>query len=279
MGQYDPDYERVLNACIEEYNIALDDTKLKKIISDWPGIRTMDGVRSMVAELLKPTGGDRRAQTFAILRRSEVPREDIVAYLLESVAPHRADVESLRPYFSVLREYPEDDRIVRFLASLLEDQTIYRPPPRDPVRGGESVDEEPWRVCDAAHGALCWVLVRRGEFKRGDPGYGDLGGEALIRKRDQNIAALKQLLIRSGYLAGKQPIEVRPPPASPTPGASLKSDSATIRESSEPIPTEIITETGRSSEHARRLFWIGGAAIVAVVVLILIWRRAKESQS
>jgi hypothetical protein len=278
VGQYDPDFEEALDAYVKERRVGLDDAKLRKIVADWPGSRTMDGVRSMVAELLKPSDGSRRPETFAMLRHSEVPRQDVVTYLIESATAHRNDVQSFWPYFFVLREYSENDRIVKFLASLLDDQTIYRPPRRDPGRVDESMVEEPWRMCDAAHGTLCWILERRGEFKAGDPGYGDPGGEALIRNRDQNIAALKQLLIRSGYLAGAQPIEARPPSASPTLDVSPRSDSAPIADSSPPIPPETITKTGRSSEHARRLFWVGGAAMLAVFALILIWRRAKDSR-
>lgn len=198
-AQLDSDFERVLTTYIKEDMASAHKEKRDLVVSSWPGIRSMNGVRSMVAEILKGTGGERQSRTFEILKRSEIPRDQIVTYLLESAQASRSDLTTLVVYFYLFGQYPEDERILKFLAPLLDEKAFpsFR---RSREPGEESSQEDRWRLCDSVHGTIIGILMKRGEIEPGDLAVGDPGGEARIARRDANIAALKARLIKSGYL-------------------------------------------------------------------------------
>lgn len=155
----------------------------------------------MVTELLKPIGGSARSATFQILRRSEVPRDQIVSYLLESAQASRDNLDLFGRHFSILQKYPDDDRIVKYLGGLLESKELF-PVSKRPLESGREREPNfgaPGRVCDLAHASLIQILLARGEIKSDDPMIGDAGG-AHVWDRDRNNAALKRFLISKGLL-------------------------------------------------------------------------------
>lgn len=98
---------------------------------------------------------------------------------------------------------------MRFVAPALDDKTLCegkrRPNPRE-----QEPDEEPtWRVCDAAHGILGQLLLKRGEVDMNDPALGDPGGELTYAKRDRNILALRVIFVAKGYLTQRPPFQQR----------------------------------------------------------------------
>ncbi len=268
-AQYDGRFERVLEAYIKEDNKSADKTIRDRIASSWSGISTMDGIRSIVRELLKPTGGDRRGSSFELLERSEVPRDQIVSYLLESAEAHRGDLVLFVQHFFLFSEYPEDDRILKFLAPMLENKTVSEPyrklGPRE-----ERDNEARYRLCDSVHGAILQILEKRGEIKPGDPGYGDPGGEATISKREINIAQLEPMLVRSGYLAAAQPAanpppDPAPPEATPPPNPSRPGDLAIgiPKDDASELPSadstnQVQVEAGQTNWLA----WMAGGVLV-----------------
>lgn len=241
----------------------------------------MDGVRSIVAEILKGTGGKRQSRAFAILKRSEVPREQIVSYLLESAQASRPDLETFLVYFYLFNQYPEDDRILKFLAPLLEDKTTL--PSRRRKPGEEPSQEERWRLCDSAHGTIVGILARRGEIKPGDPGFGDPGGEANTSRRDVNIAALKPMLIASGYLSTAPglpqlapvatPEKITPLPTSPPQIKPSPNTSKDVAPAHSSIPT--MADGGPPAQKpVHWLTWLA-AGVLSFVSAALFWKCRK----
>jgi len=273
VAQLDQDFERILNAYIKEEGIILDEATLQKIVDSWPGIRTMDGVRSMVSEILKPTGGSRRSCTFSILKRSEVPREQIVSHLLERAESSRGDIDSFWRYFALLDRYPEDDRNLKFLSSLLDVKAIPKASYRKLGEIDESTGEQPWRISDAAHGTIIFILEKRGEIKPGDPGYGDPGGESSIKARDGNIAALKRMLIRSGYVAADVPPQSPAVAVTPKP---LPSDRAAVEDSLARASTAANSGVASTPNQRNWPLWLGLVIVlVATAFAAFKWRAGK----
>lgn len=212
-AQFDSSFDQVLSDYDQQDIASRDKSRRNQIVAAWPGNQTMDGIRSIVRELVKPAVDGRRSSAFAILRHSKVPHDQIVSYLLEGAEANLEKPVIRGRYMSLFCEFPQDNRILAFLSPLLDNKEFpngirfHKP-------GEERVDESPWRVCDSAHGAIIQILEKRGEIKPDDPGYGDPGGEATILKRERNIALLKEKLIQSGYytVVNINPLATTPPP-------------------------------------------------------------------
>lgn len=199
VAQEDPHFGRVLETYSSAYHSSLEKEPALRILSEWPGIKTMDGVRAIVKHLTKPDGAY-RADAFAILERSQVPGAQIVSYLLEKTeAASEKEVGSLAAYYFLLTKFPDDDRVPKFFAAKLDDKRL--PPPGPPGPRDEPTGSQTYRVGDMAFGSLIQVLVKRGEIKAGDPAYGDPGGEYSWNNRDRNITALKVYLYKAGFLS------------------------------------------------------------------------------
>ncbi len=278
-AQYDPSFEQVLRDYINEDISSLDKTRRDQIVANWPGTRTMDGIRSIVQELLKPTGDERRSRTFQLLERSEVPRDQIVPYLLEGAEANRNHPELLGRYMFLFCEFPQDNRILSFLSPLLDNKEI---PNRDraPDPREERVNESPRRVCDGAHGTIIQILEKRGEMKPGDPGYGDPGGEATILKREHNIAQLKQRLIQSGYYApaNTNPPSVSPPPQGNSPSKRTKTGYPTTglpRDGvNDPNPQTNGSDAQPSVRNTNWFLWVFVSIVTVSLMVLLIVKRS-----
>ncbi len=272
-GQTDPNFESVLNAYIKEQGIALEDTNLRMILAEWPGNRTMDGVRSIVEELLKPTGGNRRSTTSEILKYSGVPRQQIVSYILERAEASRRDIEQFLLYFQFFDRYPEDDRILKFLAPLLDNKTVPKSSYRKPGERDESSGYAPWRICDFAHGTIIRILIDRGEMKNGDPSIGDPGGEGNVKGREVNIANLKSLLIKSGYMVAAEP---QPSPIVAVTPKALPLDQVTVEESSAHSPTAVNSGVASTPNHRNWPLWLGLAIVLVGMAFAVFKGRAGK---
>ena len=263
LPQTDATFNEVLESYIREDDRSIDKTAVNKLVSEWPGIRTMDGVRSMVTELLKPTGGSARSGTFQILRRSEVPRAQIVSYLLESAQASRDNLDLFGRYFSILQKYPEDDRIVKYLGGLLESKELFPVPKRPFELGREPNFGAPGRVCDLAHASLIQILLARGEIQSDDPMIGDAGG-AHIWDRDRNNAALRRFLISKGLLdAIDQPKNEDVGKAANLSPSSLQKTVGPDVAQNPDIPKEAFEK--RRASHAGIVLLISGGALVLLI--------------
>ena len=255
--EFEPIFEQYLRL-----DIQLDKAQRDEMIRAWPGTRSIDGVALLVNVILDDEGG-RRGVAFRLLEHSEVPRQEVVAYLLKSCTASQRDLQRLTWHFGILDHFPEDARIVRYLGGMLDDKRVVpdkpvNDPNPDPVQ--EHFGGMPVRLCDCAYGTIGRILIARKDLPKQGLGVGDPGGEYTYEGRDRKIAALKKKLKELGLVD-----EAAPPVPGSKPNGNGQAQPAPAAQASPTAAGQ--AASGPASARALPWGWIAAAGLVAAVIL------------
>lgn len=243
------------------------DAERNEAIARWEGVETWQGFNLVVGELLRNEGGHRRMHSFYILKRLQLAPDEMVDRLLAGAKIALEEPSSLPPHLGILDKFPQDDRIIDWLAGLLSDRRKVPDPPK--ARGEDRSGGETARVCDCASGTITRMLIDRKQIPYDGLGVGSPTLEYQYTKRDRYNLSLARKLNELGFHVKE--------PTLTTETSSPRPEKVNVEGRKDPTKDSGInslasdTETSKKHETLHWVLWSGaGIACLALTLLTLL---------
>lgn len=244
-----------------------------EVADRWEGIKTWEGFDLVIGELLKNEGGHRRMLSFYILKRMQLPPDEMVDRLLVGAEAALQEPSKLPGHLTILDKFPQDDRIIVWLAGLLSDRRLVPDPKRVP--GEDRSGGSTARVCDCASGTIARMLIERNQIPKQGLGVGDPSLDYNYPGRDRFNLALARKLNELGFT-------VKEPSQGDGQSPNSRPDKNDTNEQKEPNrqDSKNSVESGRaigSTHEGRRwVLWIG-FGIFSLALISFVVKRVSKS--